>query len=99
MIIYGPSEHPVVKEVIVVGPLAAQIVHPVVAGVVLVEEEGHVPDGIAVPSAEAGRREAHGDDAIRHVGQVKVDAVTLEATFVLKLRTRLSAYCTGELAE
>ena len=49
-----------------------------------VQKQGDVSDGVPVPGHAAGAREAHGDDAAGHVGQVQVDPVLLVATFVLK---------------
>ncbi len=51
----------------------------------LVEECGHLPDGVPVPGHHPGGGEAHGDDAPRHVRQVEVHAVLLVAALVLKL--------------
>mmetsp|Transcript_8259 Transcript_8259/g.20820 ORF Transcript_8259/g.20820 Transcript_8259/m.20820 type:complete len:227 (+) Transcript_8259:793-1473(+) len=59
----------------VVAPLRAEIVDLVVVLVEMVQEAKHLGGGVAVGRLHVFRREAHGDDVGRDVGQVQVKPI------------------------
>ena len=86
VVVDGDVDDGAVEPGLVVGALAAEVVDAVAVAVVRVHEGRNVADGVAVPRPEALAGEGHGDDPLRHVGQVEVDPVLLVPPLVLKLR-------------
>jgi len=77
------SLHPIVEVRRVVRLLAAKVVDAVPLAVLRVEEMRHLVDGVAVGGPEPRAGEAGGNDPVRDVGEVKVEAVLLVAPLVL----------------
>ena len=62
----------------------AEVVHLVICGVPRLQEALDVLDAITVHLLVVDGRDAHGDDARRHVGQIEVKTVLSRAMLLLR---------------